>query len=160
MRKLKWLFVFLTVYTFAQNETKYTFEKMLPEWQEEHKVPAVAIGIIEDGELSYAKVFGEQRIGVPASTKTLFTVASLTKPIFSTVVLNLVSQGKLTLDEALYQYHIDPDLDVDDNLKKLNSRFVLSHQSGFVNWRNMSPSKKLAFNFEPGSQYLYSGEGY
>ena len=139
---------------------QYSFEKMLPEWQREYNVPAVGVGIIEDGELSYSKVFGEQKKGVPATNETIFTVASLTKPIFATVVLNLIENNEFNLDEPLYKYHLDPDLKVDANLKKLNARFVLSHQSGFANWRNMSPSKKLMFNFEPGSQYLYSGEGY
>lgn len=160
MKNLKFLFLILTVSTYGQYKTTDVFEKQLPKWQEEHKVPAVAIGIIEDGEVAYTRVFGEQRIGVPASDESIFTVASLTKPIFATVALNLVSKGELSLDEPLYKYHLDPDLSIDDNLKKLNARFVLSHQSGFVNWRNMSPSKKLQFNFEPGSQYLYSGEGY
>ncbi len=160
MKKLKFLFLIITMYAQAQNSAIGTLEKHIPKWQEEHKVPAVAIGVIEEGKVSYTKVFGEQRIGIPANAKSIFTVASLTKPIFATVVLKLISQGELSLDEPLYKYHLDPDLKVDGNLKKLNARFVLSHQSGFVNWRNMSPSKKLEFNFEPGSQYLYSGEGY
>ncbi len=160
MKNLKFLFLVFTIYACGQHKNTYTFEEELPKWQKEYKVPAVAVGIIEDGKVSYSKVFGEQRIGIPANDESIFTVASLTKPIFATVVLKLVSQGRLSLDESLYKYHLDPDLKVDDNLKKLNARFVLSHQSGFVNWRNMSPSKKLQFNFEPGSQYLYSGEGY
>ncbi|WP_298545634.1 serine hydrolase [uncultured Aquimarina sp.] len=160
MRILSYLFLLFTICSFGQKEVSFDFEKTLPTWQQEYKVPAVAVGIIKNGKVSYAKVFGEQRIGVPANHKSIFTVASLTKPIFATVALHIISQGDLSLDEPLYKYHLDPDLKVDTHLKKLNARFVLSHQSGFVNWRNMSPSKKLAFNFEPGSQYLYSGEGY
>ncbi len=160
MKNLKFLFLIITIYSYGQEKSIYKFEQELPKWQEQYKVPAVAIGIIENGDVSYTKVFGEQRIGIPASDESIFTVASLTKPIFSIVALNLISNGRLSLDEPLYEYHLDPDLEVDDNLRKLNARFVLSHQSGFVNWRNMSPSKKLGFNFEPGSQYLYSGEGY
>ncbi len=160
MKKLKYLFFIISICAQAQNNTIPNLEKLIPKWQEEHKVPAVAVGIIEDGQVTYTKVFGEQRKGIPAGNETIFTVASLTKPIFSMVVLNLIEKGKLQLDEPLYNYHIDPDLTVNKNLKKLNARYVLSHQSGFVNWRNMSPSKKLEFNFEPGSQYLYSGEGF
>ena len=145
---------------YGQKTPSYEFEKSLPAWQQEDNVPAVAVGIIENGQMVYSKVFGEQRKGIPASEQTLFTVASLTKPIFATTALHLIEKNVLGLDEPLYRYHIDPDLKEDQHLKKLTARFVLSHQSGFVNWRNMSPSKKLKFNFEPGSQYLYSGEGY
>ncbi|WP_394746857.1 serine hydrolase domain-containing protein [Spongiimicrobium salis] len=160
MKNLKFVLLFLTLYAQGQKNTISNLEKSIPKWQVEHNVPAVAVGIIEDGQVSYTKVFGEQRKGRGASDATIFTVASLTKPIFSIVALNLIEKGKLQLDEPLYKYHIDPDLTVNENLKKLNARYVLSHQSGFVNWRNMSPTKKLEFNFEPGSQYLYSGEGF
>ncbi|SHJ20365.1 serine hydrolase domain-containing protein [Aquimarina spongiae] len=160
MKSLKFLLLIVTIYSQAQNKTIYEFEKLIPKWQKEHKVPAVAVGLIENGKVIYAKAFGEQRIGIPATDQTIFTVASLTKPIFTMVALNLIEKGELSLEEPLYNYHIDPDLTVNENLKKLNARYVLSHQSGFVNWRNMSPSKKLEFNFEPGSQYLYSGEGF
>lgn len=160
MKSLKFFLVLITVCIHGQTNAIDELERSIPKWQEEHKVPAVAVAIIEDGEVLYTNTFGEQRKGVPASTETIFTVASLTKPIFSMVALTLIGKGELSLDEPLYTFHIDPDLEVDDNLKKLNARNILSHQSGFVNWRNMSPSKKLEFKFEPGSQYLYSGEGF
>ena len=160
MKNLKFLLAIITVYVHGQTKAIDVLERAIPKWQETHKVPAVAVAIIEDGQVLYTNTFGEQRKGVPASTETIFTVASLTKPIFSMVALHLIGKGELSLDEPLYTYHIDPDLEVDENLKKLNARNILSHQSGFVNWRNMSPSKKLEFKFKPGSQYLYSGEGF
>jgi CubicO group peptidase (beta-lactamase class C family) len=36
---------------------------------------------------------------------------------------------------------------------------LLSHTSGFPNWRRFTPDQKLHINFEPGSRYAYSGEG-
>ncbi len=94
-----------------------------------------------------------------APLDTLFNVASLTKPITSMVALRLVSQGRWDLDEPLSKYWVDPDLKGDPRLPKLTTRMVLSHQTGFLNWRWLDPSKKLAFTFEPGTRYQYSGEG-
>jgi CubicO group peptidase (beta-lactamase class C family) len=37
---------------------------------------------------------------------------------------------------------------------------VLSHRSGFPNWRDDYPEKKLFIQFEPDTDYHYSGEGY
>lgn len=37
---------------------------------------------------------------------------------------------------------------------------VLSHRTGFPNWRYLTASKKLAFEFKPGARYQYSGEGF
>jgi hypothetical protein len=36
--------------------------------------------------------------------------------------------------------------------KKLTTRYILSHQTGFPNWL-MSDNKKLSFQFEPGTKY-------
>jgi CubicO group peptidase (beta-lactamase class C family) len=66
------------------------------------------------------------------------------------------------LDEPLYHYWIDPDVKDDSNSLKITTRHVLSHQTGFVNWRWLHPTKKLAFDFEPGTggKFKYSGEGF
>ena len=37
---------------------------------------------------------------------------------------------------------------------------VLSHRTGFPNWRENEEDKKLKIKFEPGTSYEYSGEGY
>jgi CubicO group peptidase (beta-lactamase class C family) len=37
---------------------------------------------------------------------------------------------------------------------------VLSHRSGFPNWRENEEDKKLKIKFDPGTDYEYSGEGY
>lgn len=141
------------------------FEKKLPEWLKETNVPAAGIGIIEDGKLRYTKVFGVLRNGGPdgpspvAPPDTIFQVASLTKPVVEILTLKLVSEGKWKLDEPLANYWIDPDVQNDPRHKKLTTRFVLTHQSGFLNWRSMSESKKLEFIADPGTKVNYSGEG-
>ena len=76
------------------------------------------------------------------------------------VTLKLVEDKQWHLDEPLYHYWIDPDVADDSLHKKLTTRHVLSHQTGLPNWRWMHPSKKLAFDFEPGEGYNYSGEGF
>ncbi len=129
-------------------------------WLKENNVPTLGIGIITDGKLKQVKVFGELKKGVSAPYNTIWNVASLTKPITAITVLKLVSAGKWDLDESLYKYWIDPDIAKDPNLKLLTTRIVLSHQTGFPNWRSFNESNKLDFKFKPGTQYQYSGEGF
>jgi CubicO group peptidase (beta-lactamase class C family) len=129
-------------------------------WLKENNVPTLGIGIITDGKLKQVKVFGELKKGITAPYNTLFNVASLTKPVTAIVTLKLVSAGKWDLDEPLYKYWTDPDIAKDPNLKLLTTRIVLSHQTGFPNWRYMNESGKLDFKFKPGTQYQYSGEGF
>ena len=126
----------------------------------ENKIPALGIGIIKGGRLTEVKVFGDLSKGVTAPFDTIFNVASLTKPITAIVALKLASAGKLNLDEPLDKYWIDPDVKDDPRHKKLTARFVLSHRTGFANWRWLNKSKKLEFAFEPGTKYQYSGEGF
>jgi CubicO group peptidase (beta-lactamase class C family) len=64
------------------------------------------------------------------------------------------------LDEPLDRYWIDPDIKSDARHKKITTRLILSHQTGFANWRRLNKSNKLEFAFEPGTKYQYSGEGF
>ena len=87
-------------------------------------------------------------------------MASLTKPVTALVALKLVSLGKWTLDEPIYNYWTDPDVSSDKNSKLLTTRHILSHQTGFPNWRENNKDGKLNFEFTPGTKYQYSGEGF
>lgn len=129
-------------------------------WLTENKVPTLGIGLINDGKLQQIKVFGELKKGVSAPYNTIFNVASLTKPITAIVTLKFVSLGEWNLDEPIYKYWTDPDIANDPNLEKLTTRHILSHQTGFTNWRGNNKDGKLHFEFEPGTKYQYSGEGF
>jgi CubicO group peptidase (beta-lactamase class C family) len=129
-------------------------------WLTENHVPAVGIAVIRDGRLREVKVFGELEANAPAPYDTIFNVASLTKPIVTMTTLQLVKSGKWDLDEPLAHYWTDPDIAADPRAKILTTRHVLSHQTGFPNWRFNAASKKLAFEFDPGTKFQYSGEGF
>ncbi|MGD1839711.1 MAG: serine hydrolase domain-containing protein [Thermonemataceae bacterium] len=124
------------------------------------KVPAVGIGIIEDGLLKEVKVHGELVAGKPAPYNTIFETASLSKLVVTMLTLTLVTNKDWDLDDPLAQYWVDPDVKNDPFHKKLTTRHVLTHQTGFDNWRWNNEQKKLVFNFEPGTDYKYSGEGF
>jgi CubicO group peptidase (beta-lactamase class C family) len=135
-------------------------ETVIQSWLIENKIPALGIGIINEGKLQQVKVYGELQKGETAPFNTIFNVASLTKPITAMLTLKLVSMGKWNLDEPIYKYWTDQDIANDPRHKKLTTRHILSHQTGFPNWRWNNKSKKLAFEFDPGSKYQYSGEGF
>ncbi|MHC9510494.1 serine hydrolase [Kangiella sp. M94] len=126
----------------------------------DNNVPALGIGVIENGKIANIKVYGERKKEEPATEDTIFKVASLTKPIVAFVTLKLVDEGRLKLDEPLHSYWIDPDLVDDKRHEMLTVRHVLTHQTGFDNWRWMNPTEKLRFNFDPGTEHQYSGEGF
>jgi CubicO group peptidase (beta-lactamase class C family) len=146
--------------SFAQTQSVHPDEKMIKSLMQEHHIPALGIGIIREGKVSFSKVYGELEAGVSAPQNAIFNVASLTKPVVTMLTLKLVSMQQWNLDEPLSKYWIDPDVKEDSNAYKLTTRHVLSHQTGFMNWRWLHPTKKLAFDFAPGTKFQYSGEGF
>jgi CubicO group peptidase (beta-lactamase class C family) len=131
-------------------------------WLKQKSIPALGIGYIEDGKIKQISVFGELEKGKKAPENTIWNVASLTKPIVTLITLKLVNNGDWDLDEPIYHYWIDPDVKNDNRHKTLTTRHILSHQTGFPNWRwfDGKAQKKLSFHFNPGTNYQYSGEGY
>ncbi len=156
------LLLFVWQKTDAQGKelTFKEYEARINRWLTFSRVPAVGIGIIEDGKLREILVYGDLRKGDPAPYNSIFQVASLTKPVTAMIALTLVSQGKWQLDEPLSHYWVDPDVLNDPRHLLLTTRHVLSHQTGFDNWRWNNKSKKLVFNFDPGTKFGYSGEGF
>lgn len=135
-------------------------KKITEEWLQQKKIPALGIGVITDGKIEQIRVFGKIVEGKVAIKDAIWNVASLTKPITSLIALTLIDMGKWSLDEPIYRYYTDKDVEHDTRSKKLTTRILLSHQSGFPNWRRNSKNGKLSFEFEPGTRYRYSGEGY
>lgn len=122
------------------------------------KIPALSIAIIQNGRVMYYKATGikNDKQDVIDST-TVFEAASMTKPVFAFAVHKLIEKGKLNLDSPLYKYYPYDDIDYDDRYKLLTARMVLSHTTGFPNWRN---GGELTIKSEPGTKYGYSGEGF
>ncbi|GAB1857890.1 hypothetical protein MHTCC0001_27270 [Flavobacteriaceae bacterium MHTCC 0001] len=129
---------------------------VLKQYLIDNNIPTLGLGIITNGKLEEIKVIGSHNGKDKAPINTIFNVASLTKPVTAYVALMLVSQNKLSLDEPIYKYWTDPDLKDDKRHKQITIRHILSHQTGFPNWRD----KKLKLQFSPGTQYQYSGEGF
>jgi len=131
----------------------------LPGLLEDHLTASVSLTFIENGEIAWTQVYGEQSEGVPATADTLYGMASLTKPVMAEIALRLMSEGRLDLDEPVWEYWTDPNVRGDERRRQLTPRILLQHQGGFANWRRMTDNV-LQFGFDPGTQVQYSGEGY
>ena len=129
-------------------------------WLKQKNIPALGIGFIKDGKIEQLSVFGELETNKPAPINTIWNVASMTKPITAIVALKLINAGKWDLDDPIYKYYNDTDIANDPRAKLLTARIILSHQTGFPNWRGNNKDGKLSFEFDPGTKYQYSGEGY
>lgn len=92
----------------------------------------------------------------PVDSRTVFAAASLTKPIVSYAVLQLVDAGVLDLDEPLSRLttSIVPD---DAKSALITLRHVLTHTCGLRNLRDKNPPRMY---FRPGSWFSYSSLGF
>ena len=133
------------------------FSEKIATWLQEYSVPSAAVAVIVNGNLEWSEAFGDRMYGTSASSETIFNVASLTKPAFGMMILQLVEKGKLELDSPVSTFWVDPDVTESKYHKEITPRIALSHQTGFPNWRRKD---KLSFLFEPGTKHGYSGEGF
>jgi CubicO group peptidase (beta-lactamase class C family) len=144
----------------AQQKVPLDFRDSIPAWLTASHVPGAVVAVLENGKVTSTHAFGELRAGVPMTPRALFNVASLTKPVVAITTLKLASAHRLALDAPLDPDWIDPDIRNDPRHAKLTTRLVLSHQTGFPNWRRSMPRKRLGFLFDPGTKLGYSGEGF
>lgn len=127
---------------------------------EEYNVTGVGVGFIKNGELVDTKYIGEQSPDIPISSQTMFNVASATKAITAEVFLRLAAKGEVSLDEPISNYYVYADIADDPRHKLLTPRIILTHRTGFKNWPWLYEDEKLAFDYDPGTQFGYSGIGF
>jgi CubicO group peptidase (beta-lactamase class C family) len=89
----------------------------------------------------------------------VFDAASLSKPVFAYLVMLLVQDGVIDLDLPLDGYLGQPYVPGNDLAAKVTARHVLSHTTGYRNWR-FNDTQTLVPEFTPGERWQYSGEGY
>jgi CubicO group peptidase (beta-lactamase class C family) len=139
----------------------------------ESNSPGLAVGVVKDMELVYATGFGvmNRETGEKVTPRTLFHMASVTKPFVATSIVQLLEQNKLSLDDRIVEYL--PYFEMkDERYDTLTIRQFLTHSSGMPDvedyrWdkpeydegalerfvRSLSDRELL---FEPGEKFTYS----
>lgn len=112
-------------------------------------VPGASLATIH-GASAEAAQFGLRSVAarVPVTADTIFEAASLSKPVFAYAVFR-----------SLESYLPKPYPIADPRGTAITARHVLTHTSGLPNWRHAA-AEPLKLHFAPGTQYLYSGEGF
>lgn len=145
---------------------------------EENHFPGISFGLIVDGELVYKNSYGYTDITkqIPATTSSLFRIASMSKSFTCMAILKLRDEGKLNLDDPAYLYI--PEL---KNLKyptadapHITIRHLMTHGAGFPEdnpWgdRQLADNnkdlmefigKQITFSNPPGIAFEYSNLGF
>lgn len=156
----------------------------IPEMMKQDKIPGMSIAFIDNGELAWTRHYGYANLedSIPVSSETIFTGASLSKPITAIAALSLVEKGILELDEdinlKLKEWKV-PDSKLTEK-EKVTLRRLISHKAGIKNdlWSSYLPNDKIptlkqmlagekpsvdpqtSVIYEPGSKTEYSNPGY
>ena len=97
-----------------------------------YHLPGLALGVIEDGKIVYARADGERLVGSGQhiDAQTLFKIASNSKAMTSALLARLVDQGKLKWDDPVIKYL--PDFRMYDPwvTRNMQVRDLLIHNSG------------------------------
>lgn len=138
------------------------------------QVPGASLLVLKDGQPVVERGFGLANLEdrVPASPKTNYRLASVTKQFTAASILLLAEDGKLRLDDPVKRWL--PSLPAAADAITL--RHLLSHTSGLIDYEDVMPADLKGqlhdidvlhllegqdrTYFTPGSSYRYSNSGY
>ena len=136
-------------------------------------IPGLSAAVVRDRELRWSAGFGLADVenAVPATHATVYRLASVSKPITATAVLQLAEKGRLDLDAPIQRYVPA----FPEKQWPITARQLLCHQSGIRNWTEeefhntrrytslegaLAPFRDDPLLFEPGTSTQYSSYGY
>jgi CubicO group peptidase (beta-lactamase class C family) len=103
-------------------------DQAMKEW----KVPGMAIAVVQDGKVIYAKGYGYRDVEnkLPVSTETQFPIGSITKSFTSLAFAILKDEGKVDWDEPIRTYL--PQFQMSDPVatERATARDLFSHRTG------------------------------
>src|SRR5438046_918929 len=72
----------------------------------EQVIPSLAVAVAREGEILWEEGFGwaDRENRVPATEHTIYSLASISKPITATGLMVLKEQGKIALDQPINDY--------------------------------------------------------
>ncbi len=135
----------------------------------EGRVPGISVTVLKNGETLLKRGYGyaDMERQEPVHTeKTIFRIASVSKPIAATALAHMVGEGLIDLDASFYRYVPDyPKKKYDFTIRQL-----AGHTAGIRGYRGAEYGLNEPFSigegaaifkedplmFEPGTQYLYN----
>ena len=144
----------------------------------ESGVPSFAVAVAKNGEIVWEEAFGwaDLQRRIPATVHTMYSLASVSKPITATGLMVLVEQGKLDLDAPANRY-----LARDSRMKvwigdpeEVTLRRLANHTAGLARHAHFYQGEEISFKpsleesirrygnvvTPPGERYRYSNFGY
>jgi len=168
------------------------FDKWIVGFMAESNIPGGSLAISRHGKVVYARGYGyaDRENKEPVQPDSLFRIASVSKPITAAAIMRLVEQGKLKLDDKVFDLlamepHLEEGSTFDERWRQITIAQCLTHTGGWERDKSYDPmfeqtriaqSMKLdlpvetqniirymmgqPLDFDPGERYAYSNFGY
>ncbi|OOG72308.1 serine hydrolase [Algoriphagus sp. A40] len=157
MKYFALIIILLGLFAIPSFSQSFPLPEAISQILEENQIPGITYTYLEGGKIKESFALGNSNEeDTPVNQETVFSAASLSKPIFAYLIMQLVDEGLINLETPLSEYYKYPDIQDEPNHQFVTAKMVLSHTSGLPNWR----SGKLKFKYDPGERFSYSGEGY
>jgi N-acyl-D-amino-acid deacylase len=122
------------------------YDKLMSDFMREHRPPGAALAVAYHGRLVYARGFGlaDMESRQPVRPRSLFRVASVSKPFTATAVMQLVEQGRLKLDDPVLPLlnlkpHLEPGARMDPRWHEIRVHHCLQHTGGWNRDKSFDP---------------------
>jgi len=162
-------------------------DRLMTDFVSRHQLPGASLAVTRNGRLVYARGFGlaDRQSGDPVLPTSRFRIASLSKPVTSVAILQLVEAGRLKLDDPVAEIlGLEPEVDARRS-RRVTVRQCLQHTGGWDRSDSFDPMfqsirisrvldtkapagpaevirfmQKWPLDFDPGTRYAYSNYGY
>lgn len=148
--------------------------RLAEEGHRESGAPGLSIAVVLDDRIAWSSGFGLADVEneVPARANTVYRIASISKPIAATAVMQLVERGRVHLDDPVQKY---VPAFPEKGEQRVTVRHLMTHTSGIRHYRDgemeshdnyqtvadaLRIFKDDPLLFEPGTKYSYSTYAY
>jgi CubicO group peptidase (beta-lactamase class C family) len=126
------LIVFVAVTLHAQTSPPADLDAYVARAMKTFDVPGIAVAIVKDGKIVFAKGYGVRKLGdpTPVDENTLFGIGSNTKAFTSAALATLVDAGRISWDDPVYQRLLGFQMYDPYVSHEMTIRDLLTHRSG------------------------------
>ena len=162
------LFLLVRVLVYGQaDSTDLIVQKMM----KEQKITGLSLAVIKNGKAVVNKGYGLANVehNVPVTEKTVIRLGSVSKQFFTTAILKLMEEGKLTIDDHVHKFFPD----APETWKPIQVKHLMSHTSGLKRegpaYNNsviqpdlviVKSAYSLPLDFKTGEKYQYCNLAY
>lgn len=115
------------------------FDATVQAFMKEHRVPGMSVAVTDQGRLVFARGYGyaDLATGERVQPSSLFRIASISKPITAVAILQLVEQGKLQLEDKVFDIlNLEAEIEAvgdafDPRLRDITVSHLLHHRGGW-----------------------------